>query len=333
MVLNSATATRVPALSRRRLLTGLAGLGLLAGCSAAPTPAPAPTAPRIRPYSGGYGPVELPLDPTRTISMYATDSDYALVLGLPLVGAYSTAPDAFPPYHADRLAGVQPVTSWPDPDYETLAALRPDLVMHTSGTYSPEHREPLTRIAPVFAFPEALSDGAGWREQLTEVAAAFDRADVATRFVDGYAQRAAALRERVQARWGGARIAYIGPYDPGQFYIAQANMQTNQTLHEDLGMPHAAVVPPTVAERRTDISYEEMGLLSEVDVLLLRVNPREGSTEPDREQTAAITGAPLWATLPAVRSGAAFQISGDLFYGSPLTAQANLDWAEQTLLA
>lgn len=97
-------------------------------------------------------------------------------------------------------------------------------------------------------------------------------------------------------------------------------------------MPHASVVPPTVAERRTDISYEEMGLLSEVDVLLLRVNPRAGSTELNREQTVAITGAPLWATLPAVRDGAVFEISGDLFYGSPLTAQANLDWAGANLL-
>ena len=38
----------------------------------------------------------------------------------------------------------------------------------------------------------------------------------------------------MQARWGGARIAYVGPMEPGQFYVAQANMQTNQTLHDDL---------------------------------------------------------------------------------------------------
>jgi len=49
------------------------------------------------------------------------------------------------------------------------------------------------------------------------MAAAFDRADAASGFVTGYDERAAALRDRVQARWGGARIAYIGPMDPGIF--------------------------------------------------------------------------------------------------------------------
>lgn len=91
-------------------------------------------------------------------------------------------------------------------------------------------------------------------------------------------------------------------------------MQTNYTLNEDLGMPHAAVVPSTVEERRTDISYEEMGLLSDVDVLLLRVNNPTNSPTPDRTQVGRITSAPLWAGLPAVQTGAVFEIPGDLFY-------------------
>lgn len=33
-----------------------------------------------------------------------------------------------------------------------------------------------------------------------------------------------------------------------------------------------------------------------------------------------------------MRNGAAFEIDGDLFYGSPLTAQANLNWVEANLL-
>ncbi len=72
-------------------------------------------------------------------------------------------------------------------------------------------------------------------------------------------------------------------------------------------------------------------MLADVDVLVLRVN-NPTNQAPDREQSAGLTGAPLWATLPAVTAGAVFEIPGDLFYTSPLTAEGNLDWAEQNLL-
>jgi iron complex transport system substrate-binding protein len=323
--------TVVDDVRRRTLLAGLTAAGVLAGCSTGTPDAPVA---RTVPYVGPFGPVDLPLAPQRVVTMYATDTDYALVLGLPVVGA-STGQGtvtAFPPYHADRLADVTPLVTFPDPDYEAIAAVRPDLLFHGSATYSPEQADPLSAIAPVYAFPEALDSESRFRPLLAEAAGLFERTDAADAFVAAHDERAAALRERIQARWGGATIAYVGPIEAGVFYVAQANMQTNYTLHEDLGMPHAAVVPPTVEQRRTDISYEEMGLLTEVDVLLLRVNNPTNSPAPDRTQTDGLTSAPLWGTLPAVQAGAVFEVPGDLFYTSPLTAEANLDWAEQNLL-
>ncbi len=315
--------------TRREFLALLGAAGLLTACA---TPGPAPVA-ATRPHDGAYGRVELPTAPQRVVTMYATDTDVALVLGLPLAGAYAGAPGAFAPYQAERLTGVTPVTTWPDPDYESIAALGPDLVLHIDGYYSPEHRETLTGIAPVLALPEELAGASEWRPRLAEVAALLGREDAAAAFVAGYDERAAALRERVQARWGGATVAYIGPIEPGVFYVAQATMQTHQTLSEDLGMPLASVVPATVETRRTDISYEEIGLLADVDVILLRVNPRADTVEPDAGASRAITSSPLWAGLPAAQAGAVFEIPGDLFYSSPLTAEANLDWAERNLLA
>lgn len=316
--------------TRREFLALLGAAGLLTACSATGGPAPAAA---TRPHAGAYGPMELPLAPQRVVTMYATDTDVALVLGLPLAEAYAGAPGAFAPYQAGRLSGVTPVTTWPDPDYETIASLGPDLVLHIDGYYSPEHQETLTGIAPVLALPEELAGASEWRPRLAEVAALLGREDAAAAFVAGYEERAATLRDRIQARWGGASIAYVGPIEPGVFYVAQANMQTHQTLSEDLGMPLASVVPPTVETRRTDISYEEVGLLADVDVILLRVNPRTDTVDPDPDASRAITSSPLWASLPAAQSGAVFEIPGDLFYSSPITAEANLDWAERNLLA
>lgn len=325
------TPPPIDAATRREFLAALAAAGLLTACSS--TASTAPPA-RTAPYVGPFGPVDIPLDPQRVVTMYATDTDYALVLGLPVVGASTgqATTTAFPPYHAGRLDGVTPLVTFPEPNYEAIAAIGPDLLFHGSATYSPEQAEPLSAIAPVYAFPESLDEESRWRPLLAEAAGLFERDEVAAAFVTAYEERAAGLRERIQARWGGATIAYVAPFETDTFYVAQKNMQTNYTLHEDLGMPHATVVPATVEERRTDISYEEMGLLAAVDVLVLRVN-NPTNTAPDRGQSAGLTGAPLWATLPAVAAGAVFEVPSDLFYTSPLTAEANLDWAEQNLLA
>lgn len=186
------------------------------------------TAPTTRTYAGGYGPVELPLRPSRVVSIYETDSDVALVLGLPLVGAGSRSLTAFAPYQADRMGGVQPLGSlFGETNYERIAAMRPDLVVHLDGLYVREQREPLLGIAPVLALSEAQSE-LRWRDRLREVGGALDRAQAAEAFVVDDDRRATALRERVQARWAGATIAYVGPMDAGQFYVAQQNMQMNE---------------------------------------------------------------------------------------------------------
>ncbi|WP_380164916.1 ABC transporter substrate-binding protein [Jannaschia sp. R86511] len=327
--------------SRRALLAGLAGLGgagLLSACGSSASVAgsvPSPSA-------GGSGaaqpgasarPADLPTDPERVVAMYATDADYCLVLGLPLVGSYSTSATDFPPYQADRLSGVQPLVTFPEPSYEQIAALRPDLVFHGAASYSPDQVEPLQAIAPLFAFDDRYVDSPDWRATLREAAAVFDRVGEAEEFVAAHDARAEELRARTAERWDGASFAYMGPIEPGVFYVAQANMQTNLTLVEDLGLTLADAVPATVEERRTDISYEEMSMLADADIIIVRTNPREGTVDVDTEATEQITGSPLWPGLPAVQAGNVRTISGDLFYTSPLTAQANLDWAEQQLLA
>lgn len=329
-----------PDLSRRSLLgglTALTGLGLLSACGsstdAASAGAGASSSGTAGPSSGPAAPGQVHADPERVVAMYATDADYCLVLGLPLVGSYSTSATDFPPYQADRLAGVQPLVTFPDPNYEQIAALRPDLVFHGAASYSPDQIEPLQAVAPLFSFDEDYVDSPDWRATLLEAAAVFGRTDVAERFVADLDARAEGLRARVAERWEGAAFAYIGPIEPGVFYVAQATMQTNLTLVEDVGLGLADAVPATVEERRTDISYEEMSMLHDADILIVRTDPREGTVEVDTEATEQLTGSPLWAGLPAVQAGNVLTISGDLFYTSPLSAEANLDWAERELLA
>ncbi|PWJ47723.1 iron complex transport system substrate-binding protein [Quadrisphaera granulorum] len=269
---------------------------------------------------------------SRITAMYATEADYALVLGLPVVASYSSNGKDFPPYQGDRLAGATPISSFPEPDLDAITSTEPDLILVPSpDLYEPDVMDTLRKIAPVHAMSEDAQDD--WRKALRSLAELMDRSDVAEQFIADYDARSAQLRERVQERWGGSTFAYIGAMGTGQFYVAQPEMLTNTILHEEMGLPFASAVPPSVEERRTDISYEELGLLDDADLLLVRTNPVEGGTEVDTAQLQELQSAPLWSRVPAVAAGHVFLIEGDIYYTSPLTASANLDWIEKTLLA
>ncbi|PWJ47724.1 ABC-type Fe3+-hydroxamate transport system, substrate-binding protein [Quadrisphaera granulorum] len=270
--------------------------------------------------------------PSRVLAMFATEADHALVLGLPVIAAFSPNGKDFPRYQGDRLRGATPINSFDDPDFDAIISAEPDLILVASpDLYEPDVMDTLRKIAPVHAMADHPQDD--WRTALRSLAELVDRTDVAETFIADYDARSAQLRERVQERWGGSPFAYLGPLGSAQFYVAQPEMLTNTILHEEMGLPFASAVPPSIAERRMDISYEELGLLDDADLLLVRTNPVAGGIEIDTAQLEGLQAAPLWDRLPAVAAGHVFLIDAYLFYTSPLTAHANLDWIEKTLLA
>ncbi len=325
------TPPPITAATRREFLALLGAGGLLTACGSSDA---APVDPATEPIVGGYGPVDVPIAPQRVLTMINNDTDRALVLGLPLIGAYASATGApFPGYQAARLVGVPSVGTY-DLNIEEIAALAPDLVVYgeVGGYLDRTQYDALSGIAPVYSFDPALAAGYEWRPQLRAMASTFGRDGSAEQFVSAYDDRAAELAGRVRERWAGASMAYVAPSGPDAFYIAQQTMQTNVTLLTDLGLAPSSAVPATVETRRLDVSFEELGMLSDADILLIRTNPRPGTAEVDVSAVEQITTAQLWATLPAVQAGNVFTIPGDLFYPSPLTAEANLDWAEANLL-
>ncbi|PWJ47725.1 ABC-type Fe3+-hydroxamate transport system, substrate-binding protein [Quadrisphaera granulorum] len=304
------------ALAATGSLAGASGCGL-AGQAGPSTQEPAGTASTV---------------PSRVMAMYATEADHALVLGLPVVAAYSPNGKDFPPYQGDRLKGATPISSYPEPDLDAITSAEPDLILVAStDLYEPDVIDMLRKIAPVRAMADDSQDD--WPTALRGLAELVDRTDVAEQFIADYDARSARLRERVQERWGGSSFAYVGPLGGGQFWVGEATMLVSTILHEEMGLPFASAVPPSIAERRLDISYEELSMLEDADLLLVRTNPDEGGIAIDTAQLQEFQSAPLWDRLPAVAAGHVFLNDVYLYYTSPLTAQANLDWIENTLLA
>lgn len=93
-------------------------------------PAPSPSVPPTRRYDGPQGVVDLPLEPRRVVTMYPTDTDIALALGLPVVaapGATGSALQPFAAYQAQALDGVQRITAGFEPaPHGRGGGLRPD---------------------------------------------------------------------------------------------------------------------------------------------------------------------------------------------------------------
>jgi iron complex transport system substrate-binding protein len=279
------------------------------------------------------GAVEVPVNPRRVVPGYTTDADVALVLDLPLVGAPGAtgfASQEFATYHRERLEGVEKVTTSPEPNLEEIAALRPDLILDSYPYEGFEDRyESFSRIVPTLNVGGAWSKG--WKPYLTAVAGVFEREDLAEDFIAGYDERVPGLRERLAGRWEGARFALVGSYEPGTVYLEAAGSQPGVILSEDLGIAPSSGIPESPSDEG-NISLERLDTIEDADIILLRVDPAQKGEGRDRAFLDEALASPLWQRLPAVRAGNVFEYNAELYYNSPLTARAFLDYVERTLL-
>lgn len=298
-----------------------------------------PAAGATRTVEGGFGPVALPVSPRRVVAGYATDMDVALVLDLPLVGgpgARGSAAEAFAPYQPEEaLADVVKVTTFPEANFEQIAALQPDCIIDSAGGGDRRRYDLLSAIAPTFDYTAVVSDPgtyrSNWRAGLLAVAEAFGRPEAAEDAIAAYDERAAALRERLAERWAGATFALLGSYEPGLVWVSDTQMHPALILSEDLGLEPAPVMPAHYDDR-PNLSLERLDLL-DADLLFVRVEPAEEGAGRNRSVLDGVQASPLWRRLPAVAAGNVVEYEAELFYASPLTAAAFLGVVEAALLA
>lgn len=281
-----------------------------------------------------FGPMTVPRRPKRVVSIYDTSADFALVLGLPLValGGGGPAGRDLPEYQRGQgLDNLPKFSAYPEVEIETLLTFDPDLVLDDFALDDQQAKK-VAAAVPVFAFKEQPGATVDWRDLLRQMATVFGAETTAETHISAYDERVATVKERLRTRWAGAKFAYVGPSGNGAYYIAQANMATNQVMHDDLGFAFAKAVPPTVEERQVDVSMERIDELDDADLLLLRTNPKEDGTGTDQKSIQQFVNSPLWQRLPAVKQKQSYLIPGTLFYTSPRTPGANLDWVEENLI-
>lgn len=307
--------TRVPLL--------LALLLVLAGCAADP-PAPTATGPTV---AHKYGATVVPAAPQRVVSLGYTDQDAILALGVVPVAVREFSgnrPSATWPWAQDRLGGQQPqVLPVGEVPVESLAALRPDLIIAVTAGLTRAQYDSYSRIAPTVAQPAGYIDfGAPWQDVARLTGAALGKAAEADRLVTDLEARFAQVRAQYPALAGrtaaATRPSTAGPAN----YFVWSSQDPRGRFLAALGLTVPAEFDRLAGEKfYADLSTEELGRLDQVDVVALVT-----ASAAERE---AFTALPGYGALRVARDGRVVTLddeqSAALSFSSVLSLPAVLD--------
>lgn len=276
------------------------------------------------------GSIEVPADPQRVATIGNTTLPYIDLGGAPIAVTEESDSDI------DRLPEDQQATyesatilaaSADEVDMEELASLEPDLILvQVPGGEFEGIAAQLESIAPtVFygldtewkALADGLAEAGNVADSLSEQKAEFEAsvADIqekygeiidTTSFVD-------------VIRWTSS--------DPGTFAIA--DIGCSEIARDEVGMDYPEAAEGEDPLAWTSLSYEQLGELSEYDVITYPVDAAGEPTEP----FVPVVETNTWQALPAVTSGHALGVfcPGNNSYGSVIRYLESLDSALATL--
>ena len=251
----------------------LAAILLLAGLAATTAPAVAQEI-RVR---HAQGETVLPARPTKVFTFDLAALDTLDAFGVEVAGVPgSNIPDYLARYRNDAHLKIGSLF---EPDFETIAAAAPDLII-VAGRSSPRYAE-LSRIAPTIDLtvaPDAYLEGAKANAAL--LGRIFGREKEAAEHIAGLDASVAALREAAQSAGDVLMIMTNGgkvtAYGPGSRF---------GWIHDDLGLRPAAE-RVTAATHGEAVSFE----------YLLQTNP-DWLFVVDRDSAIGSAGASAAGTL------------------------------------
>lgn len=319
-------------MSRRSRLAplgaALAALLALAGCST-PEPSASGTAPSAD--SGAFpatvatrfGDVTVKAQPKRVVALGWGDAETALALGVQPVGAsdwLGFGGEGVGPWAKGLYATAPTIIETLEPSYEKIASLRPDLILDTKSSGDRARYDRLSEIAPTVDVPK------GGENYLTSTAQQMTMVSTAL----GLAGKGRALLQRLDQRfadvaadhpaWKGKTVTVASKTSEG--WGAYISGVERVSFFEKLGFvqnPRIAALKASASGFSVSLSAEQ---LDAVDADLVVATP---IFIPE----AKLTGDPLWKAVPAVRSGHAVVVDGDVAsafsLGTTLATTAALD--------
>jgi iron complex transport system substrate-binding protein len=322
----------------RRATALLAALVALAGCGSSEEPADTPAA-----KGGGAFPARVehklgvttvPAKPKRIVVIGLSEQDVVLELGYKPIATtewYGDQPYATWPWAREALGEAKPTVLHTDDgfEFETIAALRPDLIIGVNAGLEREDYDKLSQLAPTIASPKGGTDWfSRWDLQVELVAKALGKPEEGRRLVreveDAYAEAAAAHPEFEGKT---ATFAQNGFYS-GLLYVYPAGLNTEFLTM--LGFEINPKLTPLVEREgeQVGISPERLDVI-EADLVVF-------ATEKPADLTA-LEKVPTFGKLPAVAENRSVYtdgtLAGAIYFMTPLSLKYVVERLPEQLAA
>lgn len=282
------------------------------------------------------GPVAVPADPQRVVSLDAYVGLQTLdELGAPVIatgtlgGGLRTLVSAA----SQELPSIG-VTALGDIQLEAIAAAAPDLIVGRQPIGEQYYTE-LSGIAPTVLIPFTY-----WRDQYIDVADSVGLSAQASQNFTGLDERVAALRSDLEQAWpNGLRLSVVRVSDISGDVRSYNTLAASATfLYADI-LSGAGIVPSAnslpgadPSKVNTAVSAENLPLI-DGDVIIYYVGAG-GQADAGADVEQALTSSPLWSRLSAVQANRAVKVdSAPWFDGYNLSgANAVIDDLRKILL-
>jgi len=245
--------------------------------------------------STNFGDVTITSAPKRVVALGWGDAEAALALGVQPVGAsdwLGFGGEGVGPWAKGMYDTAPTIIGTLEPEYEKIAALKPDLILDVKGSGDAQRYAKLKSIAPTIGIPK---DGLNYLtpsdEQLTMIGEALGKPDTATALLED-AKKQLAEVAAAHPDWKG-RTATVAAYS-SDGWGAYIQGDTRLAFLQSLGFEETSTVKglkPTGFY--ASVSSEQLDLL-DADLLV---------AFPIFVKASQITDQPLWSTVPAVASG------------------------------
>ena len=263
-------------------------------------------------YQSETGPIEVPADPQRIITL--TNGPNALALEANVVGIDEWT--KMNPLFEERLGDVEVVT---EDNLEKIIELDPDLII--AGSHM-NNIEKLNEIAPTVVFTWGKLD---YLEQQLEIGKLLNKEKEAQEWIEDFQSRAESIGEAIRAKIGEDATVSVIESGNKEFYVFGNNYaRGTEILYQAMGLNMPEKVKNAALESGIYVISTELLPEYAGDYVILSKNPDVDNSFLETD---------LWKNIPAVKNGQVYEINTKAStYSDPITLEHLLDFFESSFL-